>query len=70
VIQRLNGDSPPSYMIAPMWCLEKARILNAIAAELLRRDSWQGRAWRPAAVLQRAASWPMSLPVSSAGALQ
>ena len=45
VIQRLNGDSPPSYMVAPMWCLEKARILNAVAAELERRDSWQGKLW-------------------------
>lgn len=46
VIQRLNGDSPPSYMVAPLWCLEKARLLEAVAAELARRDSWQGKAWR------------------------
>ncbi len=46
VIQRLNGDSPADFMVAPMWCLEKARILAAIAAELVRRDSRQGKHWK------------------------
>ncbi len=45
VIQRLTGDAPPSYLIAPTWCLEKGRILNAIDAEMARRDSWQGKLW-------------------------
>ena len=60
VIQRLNGDSPPNYMVAPMWCLEKARLLEAVAAELARRDSWQGKAWRDASPL-RERPWPLPL---------
>jgi radical SAM protein (TIGR01212 family) len=43
VIQRLNGEAPPDYLVAPLWCLDKPRILQAIEAELERRDSWQGK---------------------------
>jgi uncharacterized protein len=42
VIQRLSGDAPPDYLIAPKWCLDKPALLSAIRAELERRDSWQG----------------------------
>jgi radical SAM protein (TIGR01212 family) len=55
VIQRLNGDAPPDYLIAPGWCLDKPGLLRAIHAELERRDSWQGKHCdpRPAAVPAR-----------------
>jgi uncharacterized protein len=43
VIHRLNGDAPPDYLIAPLWCLDKPALLRAIEAELVRRDSWQGK---------------------------
>jgi radical SAM protein (TIGR01212 family) len=43
VIHRLNGDAPPDYLVAPLWCLDKPALLAAIDAELLRRDSWQGK---------------------------
>jgi uncharacterized protein len=43
VIQRLSGDAPPEYLVAPAWCLDKAALLSAIQCELKRRDSWQGR---------------------------
>ena len=43
VIQRLQGDAPPDYLIAPLWCLDKATLLRDIDAELERRDSWQGK---------------------------
>ena len=49
VIERLNGDAPPDYLVAPAWCLEKQRILMALDEELKRRDSWQGKAYAPAA---------------------
>jgi radical SAM protein (TIGR01212 family) len=45
VIHRLSGDAPPDYLIAPAWCLEKAALLAAIDAELIRRDGWQGKRW-------------------------
>lgn len=42
VIQRLQGDAPPDYLIAPLWCLDKAGLLRDIDAELERRGSSQG----------------------------
>ena len=43
VIQRLSGDAPPDYLVAPQWCLDKPALLRAIDAELERRGSWQGK---------------------------
>ena len=43
VIQRLSGDAPPEYLVAPGWCLDKPGLLRSIHAELARRDSWQGK---------------------------
>ncbi len=43
IIQRLTGDGPPSDLIAPLWSRKKWEVLNAIDAELERRDSWQGK---------------------------
>jgi uncharacterized protein len=48
VIHRLSGDAPPDYLVAPAWCLDKPALLRAIDAELARRDSWQGKRYRPA----------------------
>ena len=31
VIHRLTGDGPRSALLAPLWCLDKKRVLNAIA---------------------------------------
>jgi radical SAM protein (TIGR01212 family) len=42
-IQRLTADAPREILIAPAWCHNKMALLNAIDAELLRRDSWQGK---------------------------
>jgi uncharacterized protein len=43
VIHRLTGDAPPDYLVAPLWCLDKAGLLNEIQGELARRESWQGK---------------------------
>jgi len=43
VIDRLSGDAPPEYLVAPEWCREKAAVRAAVEAELERRDTWQGR---------------------------
>jgi radical SAM protein (TIGR01212 family) len=48
VIHRLNGDAPPDYLVAPLWCLKKAELLRKIEEELQRRDSWQGKQSKPA----------------------
>lgn len=46
VVHRLTGDGPPDLLIGPTWSLKKWEVLNAIDAELERRDTWQGRLWR------------------------
>lgn len=41
-IHRLTGDGPRHLLLAPLWSLNKWEVLNAIDAELERRDSRQG----------------------------
>lgn len=48
VIHRLTGDGPIDLLIGPMWSTKKWGILNAIEAELERRDSWQGKFYKKA----------------------
>lgn len=43
VVERVSGDAPPDYFIGPAWCLDKPAVRAALDAELLRRDTWQGR---------------------------
>jgi hypothetical protein len=43
VIERLSGDAPAAYLVAPAWCARKAAVRAAVETELLRRDTWQGR---------------------------
>jgi uncharacterized protein len=49
VIQRLSGDAPPDYLVAPLWCLDKPALLRAIQEELIRRDSRQGMRFKSCA---------------------
>ena len=64
VIHRLSGDAPPDYLVAPQWCLDKPALLRAIDAELVRRDSWQGRLFSGPQTLAR--NQRQSLPLVSA----
>ncbi len=43
VIQRLTGEAPRQNLVAPKWALDKSAVIEAINAELERRDSWQGK---------------------------
>jgi radical SAM protein (TIGR01212 family) len=43
VVERVSGDAPPDYFLGPAWCLDKPAVRAAVDAELLRRDTWQGR---------------------------
>ncbi len=43
VIERTIGDAPADFFLGPAWCLDKPAALAAIEAELVRRDSWQGK---------------------------
>jgi hypothetical protein len=42
VIQRLTGDGPRDRLLAPLWSLKKWEVLNAIDAEMERRNTRQG----------------------------
>ena len=48
VIDRLGGNAPPEYLIGPAWCLDRSAARRAVEAELIRRDSWQGKRFRVA----------------------
>lgn len=47
VIERISGDAPREYFVAPTWCLDKAAVRAALEAELRRRDTWQGKQYSP-----------------------
>ena len=48
VVERISGDAPPHYLVAPAWCLDKPSIRAALEDELRRRDTWQGKRDAPA----------------------
>lgn len=48
VVERISGDAPPDYFVAPAWCLDKPATKAAIDAEFAHRDTWQGKLWQPA----------------------
>lgn len=43
VVERISGEAPPEYFLGPPWCLDKPAVRAALDAELLRRDTWQGK---------------------------
>jgi radical SAM protein (TIGR01212 family) len=43
VIDRLTGEAPPDYLVAPGWCLKKAVVIQRIEEALQVRQTWQGR---------------------------
>ena len=46
LVERISGDAPPDYFLGPAWCLDKPAVRLAFDAEMLRRDSWQGKRWQ------------------------
>ena len=47
VVERVAGDAPTEYLLAPEWCANKHAGRNAVDAALKRRDSWQGKYYDP-----------------------
>jgi radical SAM protein (TIGR01212 family) len=43
LIERVSGEAPPKYLVAPNWCLDKPGLRAAVDAEFMRRDTWQGK---------------------------
>ena len=58
VVERVSGDAPPEYLIAPRWCLDKQSLRQAILQEFQRRGSWQGKHCRWAHQGQKETSAP------------
>jgi radical SAM protein (TIGR01212 family) len=55
VVERIGGDAPPEFLVAPNWCLDKPGLHTAVRDELARRDTWQGKRWAgPAFATSRA----------------
>lgn len=42
-IDRIGGEAPPKYFVAPKWAQDKIRVRTAVMNELERRDTWQGK---------------------------
>jgi radical SAM superfamily enzyme len=43
IIMRLLGDAPRATLVAPLWSLHKQPVLQCIAQELERRNTYQGK---------------------------
>lgn len=46
VIHRVTGDGPRNLLIAPLWSLDKRRVLNTLHQEMCRRGTWQSKAYK------------------------
>ncbi|HZG83923.1 TIGR01212 family radical SAM protein [Paenibacillus sp.] len=68
IVHRVTGDAPRELLIGPMWSLRKWEVLNAIDAELVRRDTWQGKLWRPSAPLRPSGVGNADIGVANAAA--
>ncbi|QDU94693.1 TIGR01212 family radical SAM protein [Lignipirellula cremea] len=50
IVERISGEAPPKYFIGPEWCLDKPAVKRELDAEMLRRDTWQGKKYLAPAV--------------------
>ena len=42
VVQRLTGEAPPDRLVAPLWCLRKAEVIQKIREKLKEKNTRQG----------------------------
>jgi uncharacterized protein len=47
VVERVSGDAPPDYLIAPLWCLEKSALRKEIEDRMISLDAYQGDQYDP-----------------------
>jgi radical SAM protein (TIGR01212 family) len=45
VVERISGEAPPGFLVAPSWCADKPSVRAAVDDLFRRRGSWQGRRW-------------------------
>ncbi|MEM6980653.1 MAG: TIGR01212 family radical SAM protein [Planctomycetota bacterium] len=50
IVERISGDAPPDFLIAPKWCAEKSAIRIEIEAEFDRRGARQGDQFQPPSI--------------------
>ncbi len=43
IIARLTGETSKENLVAPLWVLNKQKVINDLIAELKKRDSFQGK---------------------------
>lgn len=43
VIHRVTGDGPRNLLLAPLWSLDKRRVLNTLHQEMRKRGTWQSK---------------------------
>lgn len=60
VFHRLTGTASPQVLLAPDWCQFKWRVIDGIAAELVRRGTCQGSALGTTPQLKANQSWNSS----------
>lgn len=53
IVHRVTGDGPRDLLIGPLWSRNKWEVLNGIDAELVRRDTWQGKYHAKANAVQK-----------------
>jgi len=41
-VQRISGDAPREFLVAPAWCLDKPTIRHELEEEFRRRATYQG----------------------------
>ncbi len=46
-VDRFINQSPPEMLIAPHWGLKNFEVMMMVEKELARRDTWQGRLYKP-----------------------
>lgn len=48
VIHRVTGDGPKELLLAPLWSLDKRKVLNGLHAKMKRENIYQGRNYHDA----------------------
>lgn len=46
VIHRVTGDGPKELLIAPLWSLNKKKVLNSLHHRMKQEDAYQGKDWK------------------------
>lgn len=52
LVARLTGEAPEKYLVAPDWCKNKFKVLQAIEDYLEKTDTYQGKCYRGQVTLE------------------